>query len=692
MNKTSFKFRLLLVSLVAMTTMFSACNREPDEGNLYTFTGETIESFILKDSTLTSFNYILSRIGMDRTAAAYGQYTCFAPSNEGVAQYIDSLYNDPEAVIPHNGMTENSLEGLTDSLCTDIAKYHFANGIYSIIDMGGSGMTVTTMLGRPISTTVCTNEEQGFPIGATVLNSASYITSEDNEVINGVVHVCTKVIPRSTRLLGDTFERLDDYTIFNEALQRTGLADSITKSKKNKEWTELADHTDTNGDPLYFPKDCKIGYTVFAETDATMKANGINSFDDLVAYANRIYAGATEWYDYPREKGIAISTGNDYTNRFNCLNMFVAYHILFAAMAQDQLVFESTQPNWNYTNGGEPYDYYETMLPNTLLKIWEPQPGKNLYINRWVLNNTLTDEVASYGSAEMHPVQHPGIRIVREDIQAYNGYIHPVNGMLVYDSHVPNGVLNERLRFESTTFLVEFINNGFRYNSMNEMSAMNGGGSGARVAFPIDYFDNVVCYNGDQNKLRYNIKGAYRAYQADAFQGWGQYDLAVKMPPVPSRLYEFRLFYSPMGHGGMMQFYMGTSRNVQSMMALDVPLDVRISETDPRIGWTAFYDEDDLGIATDAAMRNRGYMRAPYGFRGHPESTSGNTTDQNCRGDGTVTLRRILTRQIFRQSDEHWFRIKSVINDDTDLKWQLDFVEFVPASVTDNDQYQEDWY
>ena len=115
---------------------------------------------------------------------------------------------------------------------------------------------------------------------------------------------------------------------------------------------------------------------------------------------------------------------------------------------------------------------------------------------------------------------------------------------------------------------------------MNEVSAMNGGGSGARLAFPVDYFDNVICYNGEQTKLRYNIKGDYRAYQADAFQGWGQYDLAVKLPPVPSGLYEFRLFYSPMGHGGMMQFYIGESPKQSDMVVAGGVFDARI---DPNV-------------------------------------------------------------------------------------------------------------
>jgi len=680
-------FARLFVALLSVVMAATACNKEPEGDALYTFTGETVESYLANDSNLTSFNYILTRAGLNRMMEAYGQYTCYAPTNDGVAQYVDSLYNDPEALVEHNGMTENSIYGLTDSLCTDIAKYHLCNGVYSIIEMGGSGITINTMLGRPISTSVDS-------LGYTVLNYVSTITKEDNEVTNGVVHVCNKVIPRTSRYIADVMDRLEGYSIFNEALQQTGLCDSVTKADKGKTYT-LTDKTDTNGNELYSPTTCKVGYTIFAESDEVMAANGIHSFSDLVAYANKVYADAPSWYDYMKEKGQTVSTGDDYTNRNNALNMFVAYHILYASMAQDQLVFERKegqtrdQDKWNYANGGEPYDYYETMLPKTLIKIWEPQPGKVLYINRYQTFNTLTDALASMGNN--HTIVNRGIVIDRTDITAYNGYIHPINGMLVYNEQVPNGVLHERMRFEATTFLPEFINNGFRYMSMSEVSVMNGGGSGARLAFPVDYFDNVICYNGEQTCLRYNVKGDYRSYQADAFQGWGQYDLAVKLPPVPTGLYEFRLFYSPMKHGGMMQFYLGTSQNVQKMEALSIPLDVRIDAEDPRIGWTKFFEEDDLGVASDEAMRNRGYMRGPYSYCGHP-GNGYNTTDMNCRGDNVVVLRRILTRQQFKQSEEYWFRFKNVLNYDKELKWQLDYVELVPVDVVDNEQYAEDWY
>ena len=43
--------------------------------------------------------------------------------------------------------------------------------------------------------------------------------------------------------------------------------------------------------------------------------------------------------------------------------------------------------------------------------------------------------------------------------------------MLVYDELVPKGVLHERMRFDSTTFLVEFINNNIRMSNYSEMKA-----------------------------------------------------------------------------------------------------------------------------------------------------------------------------------------------------------------------------
>lgn len=687
----------------------TSCNKEPDESDLYTFTGQTIQDFLTEnDSTVSSFIYILQRARLDRMMASYGQYTCFAPSNEGVAKYIDSLYNDPEAIIPNNGMSENSLEGLSDSLCTEIAKYHLTNGLYSIIKLGGDGVTVNTMLGRPFSTSIDT-------LGHTVLNNVSVITSQDNEVTNGIVHLIDNVVPRSSRLISDDLDRAGVFNIFAEALRRTGLKDSLTKTDKGKTYDMGSNNTDRDGHSLYYPKECRIGYTIFAETDEVFKAAGIQSFSDLHEKCKEWYADAADWYDYPRELGITISTDSDYTNRFNVVNMFVAYHILRASMAADQLVYErkSGNENWNYAFGGEPQDFFETMLPHTLMKIWQPMyhntgSAVNIWINRYRANNTLTDEVGLQGSEEMHPLIREGVQITRNSaasIQSYNGYIHRINSILLYDRLVPQGVLNERMRIDTSTFLYELINNGIRGASPTEISAMNGGGNGDRVAFPLDFFDNIVCYNAS-TVLRFNVQGAWRAHESDQFQGWNRYDFAVRLPSVPTGVYEIRMIYPPMDRGGLMQYYIGTSNKVQAMQAIGIPLDARLplhDDAGAAMGWTDPAAEDDYGVATDVMLRNNGYMRAPCSFsRGTYNSTTSPVTDvsqitgsTNCRterGYGTSMIRRIVTRMQLRQSENYWLRIKNLITDDPALGWSFDFIELVPVSIVDNQNYSEDWY
>ncbi len=712
MKKNLFK-AIAFVGIVGLAGAMGSCNPEPDESDLFTTTGETAADYIKRKAELTSFDYILSRVRLDRNLSSYGEYTCFAPTNEAIKLYIDSLWNDPEAVIPHNGMQAQSLEGLSDSLCNDIAMYHLAAGIHNTIEMGGAGGSVATMLGRPVQTSGAIDS-----LGRVTLEKLAVIIEPDSIVTNGIVHVLNHVIPRSTRLIADEMDRHEDYSIFMEALKATGLVDSLKRTKKDVKYT-ITDRNDTDGSRLYTPEECLIAYTIFAEPDVVLAENGINSFEDLVKFANEQYSGAEKWYDVLAEKGLwsteelryvnSVSTGTDYKSRNNALNMFVSYHILYAGMPQNELVYEknSHPSTWNYTNGCQPFDYYETMLPGTIMKIWEPS-GTQLYINRYRTFNTLTDELGSetaenagalandYG---IHRLLREGVRIARTsdnlpyetNIQTYNGYIHGLRSMLVYDELVPKGVLHERMRFDSTTFIVEFINNNIRMSTSTLMSAKNGGGSGARVAFPLNYFDNVVSFS-PENKFRYNVKGAYNAWQSDTFQGWGNYDLAIRLPHIPTGTYEFRIFYTPMAHGGMMQFYLGTSPSLSSMMALDIPLDVRIGIDDPRIGSTTYFEEDDMGVATDAAMRNRGYMRGLFSYRDHPEYSDWGPTVNQRSDKRNASLRKILSRQQFKQSEDYWFRIKNVIQDETDLKWQFDYIEFVPVDVVDNDTYSEDWY
>lgn len=735
------KIKNYFLTLIAVSTVsvsfLASCTKEPDESNLYTFTGQTIWDYVQEDPSLTAFCAILQTSGYSNNMSSYGHYTCFAPNNDGVKLYLDSLYNDEECIkmkrAPHNGIQEvagftdmdvmEQVKYLGDSIAKDIARYHLSNLIYRVVELDGSNVSWTTMLGRTIDVSVFAS---GPYTGLASLNGVSAITKPDNEVSNGVVQIINRAMPHPALRIPEVLGRQAGFTIFTRALEETGLDEVLKEEYRVDQYGNavtyyMADGTHSDAvahglNSLYYPRECKKMFTLFAESDEVFAAAGINSFEDLVTYCNNQYKNAAVWYDYLNDNGISVSTGTDYTNEFNTLHMFVAYHILKAGMAVDRIVYEYSlsNENWNYAFGYEPQDYFETLLPHTLMKFWEldPKVKRDLRINRYIMNNTLTDQLACFGSDAMHTEIFPGVKVLRSgSVSSLNGYIHRIDKPLVYDQNAANALV-ERLRFDTSTFLTELINNGIRFATPAEVSSMNGGGNGNRVAFPLDFFDNIHCYNSG-TVLRFCVQGAWRAHESDQMQGWGSYDFAVKLPPVPKTdQYEIRIFYPPMARGGLMQFYIGENTyELNKMKNIGLPFDARLNPmTEPTIGWTLSTDEDDYGVQTDKDMRIRGYMRGPASFsRGtlntyqdklvyeedleHAKNMAGGTSTRTEQGYGTMMVRHIVTTQTLKQGSSYWFRIKNLITDDLDLGWSFDFIEIVPKlQIVDNTNYTEDWY
>ena len=688
MNYKKFFSRLLLVAALPVMLGLASCKEDIDESNLYTFTGETIEDFLVNRSDqYSSFNYILSRVGYDKILSAYGTYTCFAPNNKAIEEYIDSLYDDTSNKdFEHNGMTSRGLEGLSDSLCNDIALYHLLSTEVMGVDLS-NGFTSSTLLGRIISASVDTLTSD------IMINNFSAITTMDNELENGVVHEIDNVLRRSNRLVAGELEQHPEFSIFSQALNMTGLGDSLILEKK------MAKYTVTNTYNFYVPEECRMGYTLFAESDETLAANNINSIDELIEFANNAYARCADqgsgWYNYYRNKGFQVSTGNDYTSPTNALNMYVRYHILKYFVPYDKLVY-----SFNEVAKATLFEYYETMLPFTLMKVTRISGKRRL--NRWVANSTLTDRVAEEGSDNIRTVLREGIEVKNNNIMASNGFIHPIADMLVYDQAVPTGVLNERLRFDDTALFPEMTSNSFRLISDAEVNALNAGKTGSDgalggnyIRIPEGFFDNLAFYNGENTRLYYlpGQSNGWSNYQGDEFNCMGAYDFAFRLPPVPDGTYELRMGYTANGNRGMLQFYLGRSRELTSMKALDIPLDMRrvpvnnpdgSPDTNSGTGWSLYTNTDDMGVESDANMHNLNWMRGPlYYTVGKGGSTVARANAQD--------LRRIITKMQFEQG-EYWLRFKTVLPELTTSQFHLDYIELCPENVYNNNQYVEDMY
>jgi len=353
------------------------------------------------------------------------------------------------------------------------------------------------------------------------------------------------------------------------------------------------------------------------------------------------------------------------------------------------------------------------MLQGALLKVWQtnPKTTKDLWLNRYVMNNTLTDQYATFGSDAMHQVIYEGAKIDRNgSIALLNANIHSIDKVLLYDSNA-YAAQHERMRFHVNQMLPELASNGIMRVTAQEASAWNGGGEGNRIALPTDYFDYLRCYD-EHTIIRYNVLGAWRALESTQLQGWGPCDFAIRLPRVPSGRYEVRYLYGPMTRGGELDFFLGNSCDTTTMNKVST-LDAGQDPNNANIGYQQI-GEYEYGIEAGKVMRQNGYMYAPASFsRGmynmitdklmvtddDPYAAcyqmTGSTSCRSEGGYGTMMLRYIIATVDVKQSEDCWLRIKNRATGTlmpSELGWSLNFVELVPVDVAENATYMEDWY
>ena len=679
----------LLLGVATVGGTLASCSEKIDESNLYTFTGETIADYLSNNEEFSEFNAIIKQAGLEQLLSAYGNYTCFVPTNAAVEEYLDSLYNDP-TVTDNNGMSAPGLAGLTgakgDSLCKDIAEYHLTRSLVKGIDMG-NGVTIPTVLGRDLSTQIDPAS------GDVCINNYSLITQMDLEKENGYVHVINHVLRRSNSLIGGELENAGNYTIWTQALKMTGLDQLLEESTKEDGVGAIVETKDTKAYSLKETDGCKEGFTVFAEPDEVFVRAGITSATDLAEKAYEWYKDCAKssadggWYDYMYDNNIVVNKDN-YTDQWNALNMFLRYHILPYSVSRDKLT-----NSWNEFTSAKLYEYNRTLLPHTLLKVSYDVRNKMHLINKGTVNGSLTSVPASLEVDEETQTDDPDVPGIvvdsKNSVNPLNGWIHPLKSILKYDRHVPYSVLNERLRFDDTSLLDEIMSNGFRGATKAELVTLTNVSGKTRIVFPTEYFRNMVVYNGSLTEMKYLVKdeGNYDNYQGDEFLCTGPYDFAIKIPSVPADgTYEIRIGYTAETARGMLQFYLGSSSDRTTMTALDIPLDMRIAPAKGNVfntttGWTDYRTDLDNGVATDQAMRNLGYMRGIRYYQRKDGAISGRER-ANC-------LRRIIYRGELNQG-EHWLRFKTVLPEETGTQFHLDYIELVPQSVYNNPTYSED--
>lgn len=680
MNLRGLKVAALAAFAIVSTVFFAvSCSDSVDDSNLYVFTGESATSYIESQPELSSYLTLLkkARSGngrgstMDHMLESRGHYTCFAPTNEAVQLFLDSVMNQKNFDV--NATSDSLAQLIVFNSVIDNGNVE----AYKSTDFYEGVLQQKSMADRYIVIAFEGNDSSRV---TTIVNTYSKILSSDNEVENGYVHVVDHVVMPANTSLPGLLGLQDNTRIFAHLLEVTTWADSMTAYRD--EAYELEDHPQNfnhvwySGTPLSEPLHHNSGYTAFVEPDSLLEAEWgihlnvvggvVTNWDEVMPVINE---KVKEYYP--------LATSNDPTSLDNALNQFVGYHIIDVGMAYNNIVITKGQLGYSYSHpeqlGIDKFEYYETMgKDHRIIKFTIGEQTDGIRINRYVseYDNDSYRELEVPRAGIQVQSQNPG-----HDNQALNGFYHIIDGVLVYDADVPGKVLNERMRWDTQTMQHELMTNGLRQQPSDLYYALPAG-----YCRKIKFTDQTLLISIN------NYSTNWLNYEADDIVLEGYYDITWQLPPVPYEgTYELRLGYCNDAGRGMVQFYFGSDAN--NLAAVGLPIDARIAPDNPSIGWVADVDDDeDINRANDKAMRNHGFMKCPncFGFNSVNVTSGGRSY-----GPGGAKLRHIVTTAVCRPGVTYYMRMKSLLNGPANFG--PDFIEWVPKSVYNGTKLEDKW-
>ena len=277
-------------ALIASVLLFVSCTENIDMSDRYTFKEETITSYLEKHEQYSEYLRILGEVKVSRRSestlrqllSARGNYTVFAPDNDAIQAYLDSL-------VARGIISEPSWDSFTNPVKLDsIYKVIVFN---SIID-GGDDVV-------PYQTSSFPNENDEFGLAnmnerklrvnygkvepdSIFINGNNLMSMKNRDIpaINGFIHGMHSVIAPSNETLGDIFHGMLDsqkegFLVTARLLQACGLLDTLSKEKdevyedmyQTEQIVPEVSGVPTEYCPSYTPEHRKYGYTIFAETD-----------------------------------------------------------------------------------------------------------------------------------------------------------------------------------------------------------------------------------------------------------------------------------------------------------------------------------------------------------------------------------------------------------------------------------------
>lgn len=732
MNTHAFLRKLSrLTAVFTVLGLIVACSEEIDMSNRYTFTEETMLSYLQKQPQYSQYVDLLnvvpvsssSKSTMAQLLSARGHYTCFAPNNEAIQLYLDSLQR--KGIIPQASWDAFPSARVLDSIRKVIVYNSLIDGgDYVTYETGNFPLkdneefSIANMNDRKLNVIRGKQNSDSIYINGEALVS---MKNRDIEVINGRVHEVESVIAPSNDTMRDMLQQWANsqgsgYRVMSQLVLACGLADTLS-AVRDETWeylyqtgqvVDLPNHS-SFGQAGSLPKHRKYGFTLFAETDSLwQELIGKDAKDITVADVKNYLISSGAFTDE------GTTTDDQFDDQNNILNQFVTYHLLPMRISRDKLVVHYNEKGYNYKTS-ENYtiaisDFYTTMGKPRLMKLYESRESEGVFINRFPIlrNGRGRYSVEHLNKNDYHesgyfkPLlgrsisadENEGIKVLSpaeagtSSETILNGIVYPIQHLLVCTENVRSQMMNQRIRIDVATMFPEMLNNDLHGNKV----VYTEGATKCR-AMPVNY-PYLADVEMQEGTMWYYLSGldcGWCNMEADEFNIIGRYEFTMKLPPVPKAgHYELR-FGVATGSSvrSMAQVYWGDNKDY--MPAYGIPMDLRQSGLYRRtpgkaeeysVGWEADIDDEEYNDEVTKRMRNLGFMKAPESW------TAKLGTTETVRSYEYIT-RRIMISADMEPNKSYYIKFKSVL-DDEKKEFFMDYIEYVAKEVYDNPEESED--
>ena len=439
--------------------------------------------------------------------------------------------------------------------------------------------------------------------------------------------------------------------LFSGALQETGMAEMLCNyeyeyypPKENYSimtgtWEPIVYYYNTNRNKMF---------TMFVETDDVLAAQGINSIDDLKAYAKQVYDAV-----YPEDANVS-----DPKDPRNSLNRFVAYHILpFGCTYWYLTSYDGKDTDKCIdTDMTDIAAWYGTLMSNASLKCSYPMGSESgVYVNR----RGLKDGPDKYGK------QIRGAKVVPGDSnnsdpfthQAFNGYYYYIDRILTYDKATQEDVLGSELwRVDFKALSPDIMNNAedlrgnwYSYDSQDVKDGRN-------FIYDWNCLENITAENMNAVFLAHRAVSMYDLYLCDevSILGVGG-SITIKLPPLPPGEWEIRMGTTAQGSRPKLKVYLNDQVTIES---LDL---------------TQNYNESEFP----------GKMKAPEECK----CNNGGSGNWVSISEYDISVRYPLGRITTDGKTDNYLKLEYISDGTSGNNYELalDYFEFVPKPIYDNE-------